>query len=53
MPRRKGEVAPFWCLDAHEGLSPGQAAEIDRVYAAYPRLKDDDFVRANLQRWLS
>jgi hypothetical protein len=28
-------------------------AEIDRVYAAYPHLNDDDFVLANLDRWLS
>ena len=51
--RRQGLLAGIWCLDPKEGLSPGQAAEIDRVSAAYPHLTDDDFVRANLERWLS
>ncbi|MBM3556117.1 MAG: dihydrodipicolinate synthase family protein, partial [Alphaproteobacteria bacterium] len=50
--RRQGLLAGTWCLDPKEGLSPGQAAEIDRVYAAYPDLADDDFVRAGLTKWL-
>jgi hypothetical protein len=28
-------------------------AEIDRVYADHADLADDDFVAANLSRWLS
>ena len=36
--RRQGLLEGTWCLDTNEGLSPGQAAEIDRVYAAYPHL---------------
>ena len=51
--RRQGLMRDIWCLDPEEGLSPGQAAEIDRVSAAYPHLTDDDFVRANLARWLA
>ena len=51
--RRNGLLAGIWCLDPHEGLSPGQAQEIARVAAAYPHLTDDDFVRANAQRWLA
>ena len=51
--RRQGLLAGTWCLDADEGLSPGQAAEIDHVLAAYPHLNDDDFVAANLERWLA
>ena len=51
--RRQGLVAGIWCLDPNETLGPGQAQEIDRVYAAYPHLNDDAFVRANLERWLS
>jgi hypothetical protein len=51
--RRQGLLEGTWCLDAKEGLSPGQAAEIDRVYAAYPELNDDAFVAAHLERWLS
>jgi Dihydrodipicolinate synthetase family len=51
--RRQGLLEGTWCLDPDEGLSPGQAAEIDRVYAAYPELNDDAFVAANLERWLT
>ena len=50
---RQGLLAGVWCLDPDEGLSPGQAAEIDRVCAAYPQLNDDDFVARNLDRWLA
>ena len=51
--RRQGLLEGIWCLDEHETLSPGQAAEIDRVYAAYPQLNDDAFVAANRDKWLS
>ena len=51
--RRQGLLEGIWCLDPKETLSPGQAEEIDRVYAAYPELNDDEFVRANLERWLA
>ncbi len=51
--RRQGLLEGIWCLDPKETLSPGQAGEIDRVYAAYPELNDDAFVRANLERWLA
>ena len=51
--RRQGLLEGIWCLDPHEGLSPGQAAEIDRVYRAWPELNDDVFVAENLDRWLS
>lgn len=50
--RRQGLLEGTWCLDPKEVLSPGQAAEIDRVYAAYPEMNDDAFVRENLTRWL-
>jgi dihydrodipicolinate synthase/N-acetylneuraminate lyase len=49
--RRQGLLEGVWCLDPMENLGPGQAAEIDRVCRAYPHLTDDDFVRANLDRW--
>lgn len=42
--RRQGLLAGRWCLDPDEDLSPGQMAEIDRVYRAYPMLNDDAFV---------
>jgi dihydrodipicolinate synthase/N-acetylneuraminate lyase len=50
--RRQGLVASTRCLDPREALSPGQAAEIDRVCQAYPHLADDDFVRMNLEEWM-
>ena len=50
--RRQGLLEGIWCLDPDEILSPGQAAEIDRICAAHPDLADDDFVAANLERWL-
>jgi hypothetical protein len=50
--RRQGLLKGTWCLDPEERLSPGQAAEIDRVHDAYPALNDDAFVAANLDRWL-
>jgi dihydrodipicolinate synthase/N-acetylneuraminate lyase len=50
--RRQGLLAGTWCLDPDERLSPGQLEEIDRIWAAYPHLRDDDFVARNLDRWL-
>jgi dihydrodipicolinate synthase/N-acetylneuraminate lyase len=50
--RRQGLFDGTWCLDAAEALSPGQAAELDRVHAAHPELNDDAFVREHLARWL-
>jgi dihydrodipicolinate synthase/N-acetylneuraminate lyase len=50
--RRQGLLAGRWCLDPSEDLSPGQAEDIDRVYRSYPELSDDEFVAANLERWL-
>ncbi len=51
--RRQGLLEGIWCLDPDEGLSPGQAAEIDRVCAAWPELADDAFVAAHRDRWLA
>lgn len=51
--RRQGLLDNLVLIDPDEGLSPGQAAEIDRVCAAYPHITDDDFVRSNLERWLT
>ncbi|MFB3904962.1 MAG: dihydrodipicolinate synthase family protein [Acidobacteriota bacterium] len=50
--RRQGLMQGAWCLNPAERLSPGQPEEIDRVYASYPHLNDDDFVRAHLDEWL-
>ncbi|MGQ0765819.1 MAG: dihydrodipicolinate synthase family protein [Gemmatimonadota bacterium] len=51
--RRQRLLRGTWCLDPRETLSPGQAHEISRVIAAYPELNDNNFVRSNLDRWLS
>ncbi|MGN6546995.1 MAG: dihydrodipicolinate synthase family protein [Aureliella sp.] len=51
--RRQGLLEGIWCLDEHETLSPGQQAEIDRVYANYPHLNDDQFVAEHRDKWLS
>jgi hypothetical protein len=45
-------VASSRCLDPGEALSPGQAAEIDRVCRSYPHLADDEFVAENLEEWM-
>ena len=51
--RRQGLLATNACLDPHESLSPGQAAELTRVARAYPWLTDDEFVAVNVHRWLA
>jgi hypothetical protein len=50
--RQQGLLQGTWCLDPDEAMSPGQAAELARVRRDYPHLTDDDFVAANLDRWL-
>ena len=51
--RRQGLLEGIWCLNPEEGLSPGQAALIDRVCREHADLADDAFVAANRERWLS
>jgi dihydrodipicolinate synthase/N-acetylneuraminate lyase len=51
--RRQGLLQGTWCLDPHEGLSEGQAAELSRVQKDYPHLMDDAFVAEHRERWLS
>jgi len=38
--RRQGLLEGIWCLDPDEGLSQGQAYEIDRVCNIFPHLAD-------------
>jgi dihydrodipicolinate synthase/N-acetylneuraminate lyase len=52
MLRRSGLLAGRWCLDPSLDLSPGQAAEIDRVVKSYPHLADDAFVKENIDEWI-
>jgi len=51
--RRQGLLEGIWCLDPKESLGPGQNEEISRVYAAYPDLNDDEFVRDHRDAWLT
>ena len=51
--RRQGLFEGIWCLNPEETMSPGQNEEIDRIYATYPELADDDFIKANLDKWLA
>jgi hypothetical protein len=51
--RRQGLLEGIWTLDKDLDLTPDQRKEIDRVYASYPDLNDDEFVAKNLQKWLS
>jgi hypothetical protein len=51
--RRQGLLQGIWCLDPDETLSPGQSEALDRVCRDHPDLVDDNFVAANLGRWLA
>jgi hypothetical protein len=50
--RRQHLLEGNWCLNPNEVLGPGQRAEINRVYRAYPHLNDDQFVAEHLDSWL-
>jgi dihydrodipicolinate synthase/N-acetylneuraminate lyase len=52
--RRQGLLEGIWCLDAREGLSPGQSEEIDRVCRDYPQLcvEDDRLINEHRDQWL-
>jgi hypothetical protein len=47
--RRQGLLEGTWCLNPDEELSQGQTDEISRIYAEYPHLNDDDFVKQFLR----
>ena len=51
--RRQGLMRGTWCLDPTQGLSPGQADEIDRVSRQYPELTDDAWVADRLDAWMA
>ncbi|WP_167618266.1 dihydrodipicolinate synthase family protein [Maribellus sediminis] len=51
--RRQGLLEEIRTLNEEETLSPGQKEEIDRIYASYPSLNDDEFIKENLDRWLA
>lgn len=50
--RRQGLLENRVFLDPAEKLSPGQAAELDRISQAYPHLLDDEFVATHRDEWL-
>ena len=51
--KRQGLLREIKTLDPNEQLSDGQAESIDRIIRDYPHLTDDDFVKENLDEWLS
>ncbi len=50
--RRQGLLESNLCVDPNETLSPGQLEEIERVWNAYPHLRDDEFVAAHIDEWM-
>jgi len=51
--KRQGLFTSTRCLNPDEKMSAGQKEEIDRIYAMYPHLNDDEFVKENLEKWLA
>jgi hypothetical protein len=51
--KRQGLMSHIGVLDPADALSAGQIDKMDRVIADYPHLTDDEFIRANLNTWLS
>jgi len=51
--KRQGLLEEVRSLDRHERLSPGQADKIDKIIENYQELCDDEFVKENLDVWLS
>lgn len=51
--QRQGLMQGIHTLNPQEQLAPGQLEEIERVWAAYPHLTDDDFVAAHRAEWLA
>ncbi|MCK4293539.1 MAG: dihydrodipicolinate synthase family protein [Planctomycetes bacterium] len=51
--KQQGLLDRIQTLDPHERLSPGQTEKIDSIIRNYPHLTDNDFVKQNLDKWLS
>ena len=49
--KKQGLMKSLNCINSNEVLSPGQDTEIERIYAMYPNLVDDDFVKENIESW--
>ena len=51
--QQQGLMSHVGALDPADRLSPGQTEQIDRIIDQYAHLTDDDFVKANVDKWLS
>lgn len=51
--KKQGLMKSLNCINPNEVLSKGQVEEFERIYAAYPDLFDDDFVKENIEAWKS
>ena len=51
--KQQGLMESVQTLDQAETLSPGQAEKIDGIIDNYPHLSDDEFVKTNIDNWLS
>jgi hypothetical protein len=51
--KQQGLMSHIGVLDPADRLSPGQTDQIDSIVRQYPHLTDDEFVRANVDKWLS
>jgi len=49
--QKQGLMETVYCLNPDETLSEGQAAEIDRLWAAYPDVADDAFMEAFIKQF--
>ena len=49
--KKQGLMKSLNCINPNEVLSPGQDTEIERIYAMYPNLVDDEFVKENIESW--
>ncbi len=49
--KKQGLMKSLNCINPEEKLSPNQEKEFERIYAMYPHLFDDDFVKQNIASW--
>ncbi len=49
--KKQGLMKSLNCINPEEKLSPNQEKEFERIYAMYPHLFDDDFVKQNITSW--
>jgi len=51
--QQQGLMSHIGALDPADRLSPGQTDQIDLIVRHYPGLTDDEFVKANVEKWLA